>query len=92
MDLRERVGLKGALPQPRYARLSGEANQPSGARPSKGTIFQESFGASMLAGHLLSEVTPKRTRKVSKMQDDSEVYEESLICLPKSQGTKTRGD
>jgi hypothetical protein len=39
MDLRGRVGSKGALPHPRYARLSGGANHPSGASPSKCIII-----------------------------------------------------
>jgi hypothetical protein len=36
---RDLASTKGALPQLRYARLSGEAKHPSGARPSKCIII-----------------------------------------------------
>jgi hypothetical protein len=43
--------LKGRVPQPRYARLSGEANHPSGARPSKIIITFTWSGPRGVAGH-----------------------------------------
>jgi hypothetical protein len=60
MDQLGEVGSKRIMLRPRYARLSGEAMHPAGARPSKCTIIMRREAAQGFKGFLCNKELAER--------------------------------